>query len=601
MVVRRTLKLAVWVLLSSLVSLAYGAEPEVLTKAREHLKRGEAKEAGALYQQIEPGSPLWSERLTDTIRYHLLNKHPLEAWRLTELASRMSTHVQDLPYYRALSATQGHVCTLHTRDQPWPWIRLMEAHIYRFPSRFQQVGYRADAYGAADRGVLQHHLDEEQTQLLADIPGAVLLQGTGCSWLADRLVDRANAGHFEYLNLKAWFEARLVATSSDVSIGGEQAVELRLLELAAKEKDQELQRQVLARYANLSAAAWLALPEQERRFIWQQLVLAEVLAKPPYDPKAKELALVKAVALGLNTPEAGEWLALLAWEDLAGTDREQLVAHALKIPDMPHRGYLVALSAESAYRHGDMPAALAVVRRLLLLGEADGDNEVEAFATGIAGQIFAEYRYDEAMLGALQNSLPSTAWGAVFRRQLLLQALTGNGKGFDTLASSVTGSRLSNVKFKADELALLKALAHRQSAAFTQVIHDWERSARTSTHATSFLADLGAAVLQLNKNERRGVAGYLDTIAKLLKRQIGHGSGEGRLLELTRLFSGEPKDRYYEGGETVREGTVAVGVADLRGRIQLSFPFTWSPPSHLPLRDLLVQPKGVGDREWEIR
>ena len=107
--------------------------------------------------------------------------------------------------------------------------------------------------------------------------------------------------------------------------------------------------------------------------------------------------------------------------------------------------------------------------------------------------------------------------------------------------------------------------------------------------------------MQLNKDERRAVAGYLDKIAKLLKMQIGHGSGEGRLLELTRLFSGEPKDRYEEGGETVREGTVAVGVADLRGRNQLSFPFTWSPPSHLPLRDLLVLPKGVGDREWEIR
>ena len=601
MVVRSALKISVWLLISSLFSSAYAADTEVLTKARELLKNGEAKAAGLLYRQLEPGSPLWSERLTDTIRYHLLNNRPLEAWRLTELASRMGTDVQGLPYYRALSATSGHVCTLHTRDQPWSWIRLMEAHIYRFPSRFQQGAYRADAYGAADRGVLQHHLDEEQTQLLADIPAAVLLQGTGCSWLGDRLVDRATAGHFEYLSLKAWFEARMAATSPELNIGGEQGVELRLLELAAKEKDQELQRQVLAQYANLSAATWLALPEQERRFIWQQLVLAEVLAKPPYGPKAKELALVKAIALGLNTADAAEWLGLLAWEDLPAVEREQLVAHALKIPDISRRGYLVALSAESAYRHGDMPAALAIVRRLLLLGEADGDNELEAFATGLAGQIFAEYRYDEAMLGALQNALPSTAWGAVFRRQLLLQALTGNGKGFDTLAASVTGSRLSNVKFKVDELTLLKALAHRQSAAFTKVIHDWERSARSSSHATTFLADLGAAVLQLNKDERNAVAGYLDKIATLLKMQIGHGSGEGRLLELTRLFSGEPKDRYDAGGETVREGTVAVGVADLRRRNQLSFPFTWSPPSHLPLRDLLVQPKGVGDREWEIR
>ena len=94
MVVRRTLNLAVWWLLSGVFSVAYSAEPEVLTKAREHLKKDEAKEAGALYQQIEPGSTLWSERLTDTIRYHLLNKHPLEAWRLTELASRLGTDVQ---------------------------------------------------------------------------------------------------------------------------------------------------------------------------------------------------------------------------------------------------------------------------------------------------------------------------------------------------------------------------------------------------------------------------------------------------------------------------------------------------------------------------
>jgi len=573
---------------------------ETLKSARSALLKNDKTEAGAYYSKIKPNSRLFPERLTDSIRWQFLQMDFQEAWRITEIARRISLSIEDLDYYTALAATKHGTCTLGFSVKDEAKKLLLNAYMYRFYNRFSSSNYSARPYSIADSGIQQQHLIAGQIQYLTAIPTSTLLRRNGCRFFYSRFSSRKIAGDNEYATLNLFREKHLAKPlEQQFKIDD---IEVRLIELAGDQKDEEGKKRLLDRYKSFTVDQWLSIEDQRRRYLWQKLIDLSLFEPGPHGVSSDKFADIVTLIRSRPPDEGLNWLAQLDWYDIPSATREQLVDHLLEAQDQRYKAFLLTAKTELLYEKGQMIEALVLVRRLLLLGESNGDPEIERRITYIAGQIFVEYAYSEKMLGAIQNAVPAAKWNTVFRMALLKHAVAGNSRGFNLIIKVMEDAGKKNqLQLDGEQLRLVKALAERDFSRFSQMLQLWAEARRPKSNALRVLTDLGSSIVSLRDDEFVRIKSFTDRVAIFLKKYLMVGEQQVRIQDLLLVFDRERSGEWAKGGVTVGASAVPAGSVDLRDDRTLPVPFTWAPPTRLALSDLLLVPDGAGSRGWILK
>jgi hypothetical protein len=572
----------------------------VVAQARAALVAGDVKGAGLLYQQVRPGDPRFPERLADTIRWQLLSQNFQEAWRITELARRIEAPVPDLDYYTALAATRHGTCALGFPVQDRLKRLLLHAHMYRFHNRYTNGSYNARPYDTADAGIQQTHLISDQVQYLEQIPQATLLKRKGCRFFYGRFSSRKIAAEWEYKALRLFRELHLTGAPDErFNIDD---VEVRMIELADELKDKETITLLLERYGLYDAPSWAGLEDQRRQFLWQKLIQHEMVPPPPYAKDSPRFPVVLSVIRSRPPDEGLNWLGLINWYDVDRSERLPLINHLLESKDQRYHPFLLTAKTELLYERGEMVEALGLVRRLLLLGESNGDPEIERRVAYIASEILAEFAYSEKVLGALQNSVPASRWTAIFRSLLLKHAIAGNQRGYQLIMKIMNDAgRKGQLQLDPDQLRLVDALVNRDLTAWQVVINKWSEARRIKGGALRIMTDLAAGIVPLTDPEFDRIKSFTSSAAVFLRRYLMQGEQQVRLQDLLLIFDRARASEWAKGGVAVGASAVAAGSVDLRDDQPLPAPFVWNPPARLALADLILVPDEAGNRRWILR
>jgi hypothetical protein len=576
------------------------ADQEHLNNARSALEKNTKNEAGIFYSNIKPSSPLFAERLTDTIRWQFIQLDFQESWRITEVARRISLPVQNLDYYTALAATKHGTCTLGFQVEDKAKKLLLNAYMYRFYNRFYGGNYAARPYSVADSGIQQQHLISDQIQYLTSIPTATLIRRNGCRFFYNRFSAKKIAGEYEYASLNLFREMHLTKpVDQQYNIDD---IEVRLIELAEDQKDEKGEERLLERYKTYTIDQWINVEDQRRRFLWQKLIDQETIEPGPHGAASEKFADIIKLIKSRPPDEGLNWLAQLSWYEIPSGAREELVDHLLNAKDNRYRAFLLTAKTELLYEKGQMIDALALVRRLLLLGESDGDPEIERRVTYIAGLIFVEYAYSEKILGAIQNAVPAGKWNTVFRMVLFKHAVSGNIRGFNLMLKVMEDAGKKNqLQLDAEQMKLVTALAQRNFSQFADMLQTWSKARRPKSNALRILTDLGANLVSLRDDEFIRIKDFTDRTAVFLKNYLMVGEQQVRIQDLLLVYDRERASEWARGGVSVGASAVPAGSVDLRDDRPLPVPFTWNPPTRLALSDLLLVPDGPGSRGWVLK
>ncbi len=600
MVLRRKIAAAA----ALLAACAAPARADVLADARAALKAGDAARAKVLYAQVPFGAAAWPAKLEDSVRFQLLSGNWLEAWRLTQVGRRvdLTLALPDLPYYEKLAALKAGSCAVTLEAAPRAWDLLLDAYAFRYSSRFRTAGYRGDPYRLAQLHQRQTHLAGTFVHFLDDIPPATLLAGMGC---------RFNHGAFKVPKEAQEKEKDVLADYVDLVeseqrtaplLPGHDAVVLRLLMLAHQQKDPDIQKEVVKRYKNRDADGWLIIPEPERRFAWQKLIEAKAFPPPPLPPGHPLEKIVEAIVFNTKTLDVVPWLGAVDFDKWPLDTRRRLFDQLVAIENLPSRPRILLRQAQIAFDGGDLRGCLALVRRLTLESEGEGDDAAQDAAVRLATAIFREYQFDDSMLGAIQASLPASRWGQVYRAVLLDQALAGSVKGYDRLLDRIKlGKGAVARELDGPSLALLAPLARRELPKFSAALDAFQTKGRASAGIMRLLTQIAERAAGLSGETLGTLRPYFARLSAFLVGQLQRGQNQQQLLELLHVYDPDAQGAWQKGSATVREGVTQIGVVALDfGELQAN-PYRWEAPASLPLRDLVVIPHGVGDRAWLIR
>jgi hypothetical protein len=606
-------------LLNFVPGRAYAEEdPPEIVEARALLLSNQVGAASAKYVLITPTSRAWPIRTEDAIRYNLLTKHYQDAWRLTQLAKRTDLAISELDYYASLSAVKAGGCPFGFSVSNPRFAALIHAYTYRFPQRFINKTPDIDPFEEASMGVAASYLQSSRTFRLRELQGAKIIKGAGCSFLAKRLGDDAQRMDFEFRHLNVWLEitdgilkttegsgptnVNSISPPAEIlKFAGSEEVKLRLLELASKLKKTELVDRLVKPFLDYSEGQWIQIKAPENRFIWQKLVEAGLIGPLPLASDSKLGKIVKSIILASKDPEAVYWLGAVNFEKWPLKTQLEVVNHLLENEKIKQRPYLLRHKAWVMYFMGKFPDALAIVREITVEGASDGDKDVERSVVDLAMAVFAEYRYDKSLMGTIQASLSAEYWGEAFRGILVDNALSGNAKNYQIIKDFMSdGNRRRIAGVSRTQMPVLDALVARKFSEFQRLSSEWRRGRGLSSDAVHLSEILAKGVFALSAENRQQINSYLQSLAELLLQGLNHGGDQKHLEELIRLFDPENATAWSKGHSEVQQGSIKVGVANLRDPFFFEKPYTWKAPESLPRRELLFVPKSTGDRDWII-
>lgn len=589
-------------ILAALLAATAARGESALETARTELRRGDIEKAKSAYAEIGPQSPDFPAKLEDAVRFRLLSGHWLEAWRLSQVAARTKTSIPLLPFYGKLAALKAGSCAVALESEPTPFDLLLAAYALRYPSRFRTGSYRGDPYKTAAHHQRQTHLAGTFVHYLDDIPRASLLSTMGCRFNRGAFKTPKDSQTLEKYVLSDYVEAVEADAAVTPLLPGHDAVVLRLLLLAAQQKDQEILKEVVRRYKDRDAGGWIMIPEPERRFAWGKLIEAKAYPPPPLKAGSPLEAIVRAIIFATDTTDVVPWLGAVDFDRWPVATKKELFNHLVAIEGLPSRPRILLRQAQMAFDAGDVRACLSIVRRLTLESEGEGDDAAQDAAVRLATAIFREYQFDDAMLGAIQASLPASRWGQVYKAVLLDQALAGSVKGYDRLLARIQSAK-GGVAREIDAFALsvLAPMVHRELPKFSATFAALEGKGRAPGGALRLLAEIAERAASLSPETLATLRPYFARVARYLEIQLQRGSNQKQLTELLHAFDPEQNGAWQKGSATVREGVTQIGVVALDAGEVLANPYKWEAPASLPLRDLLPIPHAVADRAWVIR
>jgi hypothetical protein len=579
---------------------------ENLDAARQSYKNGDLASAYRQYQAIDSRSADFADKLTDLIRHQLIQKRPLSAFQLVEVARRMELPIKDLDLMRATIMAQARLCAAEYSVDNHAAKLLLVANALRFSNRYRNRSYNAEPFSRASIGRRQNHLAPSQMHSLFDLSKIRLIPGQGCPVFSSLyLEDRSGIQQHELEVLEEWYllntDYGTDSSQSKLAAPGSESVVIRLLDLAIEENAKDLATLLLDQYQKSDVQKWINLPFAEGRFLWQALIDKNLVAAPPYRPGQKEFEIAQQVFLSNRHIDYARWLALLDWSTVPAQQREKILEHLIGLDSSERRGRAMILRAQLYAARGEIVNALGLIRELLISASEPVDSDTEVLAISIAADIFTEYRADPTLRSAVQNSLPPSYWPRVFRPALVDEALRGNKKSFDGIIASLKkANKLRSVQLNDEQFDILDAFKDRQLAKFIKIIRPWREARRLGQMHLNFIALLAERVGRLSERSQTALSPFLYEISDLLRDFIEKGQNDGRMQALLAAFPKRPDQDFSKAAETVQQGNVDAGVVDLREATTIPIGLEWGTASRPPTRELIMMPVDATGREWHI-
>jgi hypothetical protein len=577
----------------------------LLAQGREYLTVGNLDGARKVYGNISVKHPIWPQKIRDLSIWHLLNGRSREAWRVLEVGRQVGVSFPEEKYLRVLTAALDASCLFEIETGHPLWNLLLNAHVIRYAAKFHPsedgIGMGTDE----TRRTIPVQIGVSQAHHLEAIPKARPLKGRGCDSIVEAVYSGSDSATLEYAVLKSWYALGQISPENareSIEMEGADSVRLRLADMAIRQKDLDLAGKVLAPLAERPTARWLELTQGEQRYLFQKLREANNFSQKPLLPSNKEGQLAFTLIMAGADPATSTWLDLLDRGQWPLKDVEKMLTHLLSIKDVQGRPYLLLWQARLKHRSGDHIAALAILRRLLIAGEAEGYSDVETKALSLTYDLFVEYRYNQKMLAMIQNSIPFGHWQRLYKQLAVDHALRGDSARFielERLVTSPSGDKSRRLTVWRERDILVR-LAQRSHSQFRTSLAKVASGRRLGAQFLSFLSAVATRAMGFSPEERRNLRPYFSEIERVLRQAMGRGEQDPRMMELASFFGADDPSAYQEGRDLVRQGTNLAGVVDLSKEDEILWQASFQPPRSLPTRSLLVMPKGVGEDGWRI-
>lgn len=572
-----------------------------MATARQLLREGRKDEAWTAYQKIPLTSPAWTDKVEDLIRFHLRQGSALEAWRMTEVLAKLKRPVDKQRYYSQLSVFRAGSCPLSLPDEAGGFSTLLRAAVFRSGADYLAPG---DSAGGFAQETLSTHLAPGLRHDLADLPATELLAGRGCRFEKSQMKDEKHRQRAELTELVRYL--RLPSADSFARL----FILIRAYHLATQVGTADGIKETLAvELRGLGEEIpWAKLADPERRILFR--VLFPDVAGDERD-RAKH-SRVQALVLRLllenesEAPNLADWLSLLDVESLSSRERQALFSKLVEIPTASQRDYLLYMHARAQIELGQMQNGLTTIRRLLVEQESPVSEEVERAVLELVGGLFREHRFDNLALGALQAAIPGALWRRLLEQVLVDSALQGHATDFRR-AFALKGQHATLGGWNEMELKLLRAMAERQLTVFIGAVRSQQDSSYEVRTLVRFAEKLAPRLLDLAPKARASAAPFLRALTGGLHRAVAGRPSEATieasdLIQVLNLASTKEKGdvAWLRGHRAVREGTIAVGVANLRENTKPKNPFLFQVPSTLPRRALIFIPDQFENRKWKF-
>jgi hypothetical protein len=608
---------------------ARAGEPEsALQEGRAALARKDLSAALAAYRPIGPRDALWPDKAEDLIRFHLIEKRPLEAWRIVQLARRIGRAPPQFRDYERLATLRAGACPLALEGNDEAATALLSAAAFRASDRLFARGGDFANSGAEPGSSLAPGL----THFLADIPKAELIKGQGCRLPKLFLASSAQASlRSEERGLAQALGAHFDA-AHPLDAMPRLLILARGLFLASEARDDSARGQYLALRPSAAAMPWSALPDPERRLFFRAYFAGARLSELPEasrpEAQAAAVAIVRDGSLAEPGASLGPWLAFIDLESISARPRAALLARAEKSGAFEGRAWALYQLARAQHEAGQATDALTTLRRLLVEGEEALDSDLENACVELTARIFSEHQLNERVIGALQASVPSRLWGSLLEQARLQAAFEGRARDFNSLSTMARkrGSAVGSGGLAQDAAwALLGSIARRDRRRFAI---DLKHEERTSLRARKFVAGRLARYLASdpsgpgapgNGRARAELAPFAQALAQDLQSRLKARPTSGEpdnsagnpttvaadeladlAAALAAAHGSQAGDSWSAGAQSVRRGTVRVGVAKAAPGPPIPNSIKIDAPAALPLRELIFVPGDVAGRAWTL-
>ncbi len=556
------------------------AEP--LDEARKFLNDGEINKAWTEYSHINFYYPHYAAKMEDIIRFQFQQKNYLEAWRISELAIRFEIKIENLNYYRMLSAALSGGCPVFLESKNKAWQYLLTAYIYRNPARYKR-NVTHDPFIKSEYGITQTHLNYELHPKLMDISKTKIVSSGGCQRIQGQLSDRKKTMQGELFFLASALNELEKKPDPVIDLRSQNAIEMRLFELTGELKDDKMVEYYLNKYSTYTIDDWLNVPEPERRFIWQKLINKMNQTIP------KDLA--EKIVMEDNVEDVAYWLALLDFDDWPEAKQEKLYKHLLEIKNFPKRTQIMMRLAKIYFDQGKVNESLHWIHRILMTERDESDAEANEVATALGMSIFREYKFDQQILGALQTAFPTNLWKEILYVMMMEHALSGQGKYFREVYEKYSG--LEKGKLPKNETAWLEvveSLAERNYAKWRTKILE-QKKLSVQFFFLNKLLDFSRYVLSTSDERKKNVRKYLTDIVDYLRGELDEKNNQKFILDLISIYDPLIHSDWQKASSGIQKGVVQAGSVFLGKKIQFKNPYQWEAPEQLPTKDLIVMPK----------
>lgn len=563
----------------------WAADPaaSALEEARAALEREDRATALKIYNRIPLKHPLWKEKIEDLVRYEILHGNPEEAWRIIQVDKRVFGSASALADYERLAIFRAGACPLALEGSDALASSLVTAATYRFFE--SNLGWRDRAELESIEGT---SLASGLTPYLADIPNTRLQAGRGCRVQRLEIRSANSAARRETTELLS--ASRRLKTFDR----GALMIQARLLDLATDLSDEELGRDLRRALPDESKVDWLSLPDLERRKLFAHYFpgarLAEVTAVSR--PRANEIAL--RVLRQDSDAHVSSWLAMVDLEALAPAARAEFLSRVEGTWRFAGRAWVLLRLARSRYELGQASEALTVLRRLLLEREEEVSEETEEAAVDLAARIFAEYRFEDKLVGAMRAALPTRLWKHLLDSSLVVAAVRGRGGDFAKLLKM---EKYNPDSMRARELDLWRSLSQRNQRGFLSGIKKLGRGPGADRSLIELGGRFAMELIEHPKDE--GLKTFARSLAGELRGRLRAGDARGDdVANLAQILEGESE--WAKGARSVRQGVISVGTASWAHAEPKSPDFKFEVPTSLPRRELIVIPERATNRAWVL-
>ncbi len=527
-------------------------------------------------------------RIKNGIKYHILQSNPNEAWRLLILSQRLKINLSHQNYLSHLTMAMARSCPLiDTEDIPFDL--LLSAYIYRYHLQFQHRPYNNDPYFYHPNKEKQYHFNSNLLPYLDEIAETQLLQQQGCYWLSSRLRNHKSAKDYELEHLIEWYRH-----PKRLPISYEESVYIRILWLTRENKDlKELRHNILRKFIPLKLSHWNFLKFEEQVFLWEQLINESFINPPPYAPGSKPFQFILSIILNSHHILSAQWLGLINYNQISFENKSKLINHLVKIDNF--RDFTLHEQASMAYQSGKFLDALNIIRRLLLLNEAQNNNPIIASATKIAHDILIEYRFEKVLAGVVRKSLPRHTWNKLAEEMLIELALTGDQLAFHNLLNFTKESYRYKRRHN-HHLHILESLAKRNLQHVDHLLSIMCSRKRMRHFDIRFIEKITTHIIGLRDQYRIKLQPFQSLVAKCLKSH--HHTP--RLEKIYNFYLKLMKTKESQGMEQVLQGVQNLGVVKLNKNAEISIPFKWDSSLSPPLMPLVAFPKSYNSNDWIV-